>query len=74
MKTPVISSNLFAPGRKFLNLVPRVSSTLRNFALDFSQLSDALRKRLNFNIHMRQDFKNYCDWVVIFILFYISFL
>ena len=62
-KTQGISSNLFVLGRKFSNFVPRASSALRNFptflALDFSQLSDALRKRLNFHINVQQGLKNY---------------
>ena len=48
---------------EFSNFAPRASSTLRNFpkflALDFSQLSDALRKRLNFHINVQQGLKNY---------------
>ena len=68
-KTQGISSNLFPLGRKFSNLVPRASSALRNLptflALDFSQLSDALRKKL---INVRQGLKKTTEWVVKFIL------
>ena len=67
-KTQGISSKLFVLGRKFSNFVPRASSVLRNFptflALDFSQLSDALRKRLKFHIIVRQGFKKLLNGLV----------
>ena len=76
-----ISSNLLAVGRKFSSFVPRASSTLRNFptflALDFSQLSDALTKRLKFHINVRQGLKKVLNglldlsfyWVIISSIF-----
>ena len=76
-----ISSNLLAVGRKFFSFVPRASSTLRNFptflALDFSQLSDALTKRLKFHINVRQGLKKVLNglldlsfyWVIISSIF-----
>ena len=80
-KTQGISSKLFVLGRKFFNFVPRASSVLRNFptflALDFSQLSDALRKRLKCHIIVRQGFKKLLNglidlsfyWVIISSIF-----
>ena len=60
-KTQGISSNLLVLGREVSNFVPTASSTLRNFptffALDFPQLSDALRKSLKFHINVRQGLK-----------------
>ena len=83
-KTQGISSKLFVLGRDFSNFFPTASSTLRSFptllALDFPQLPDALRKRLTFQINVRQNLKKTTEWVVRFILFldylpiHISFL
>ena len=60
-KTEGISSNLFVLGWEFSNFVPGASSALRSFltflALDFPQLSDALRKRLKFHINERHGLK-----------------
>ena len=77
-----ISSELLAVGRKFSSFVPRASSTHRNFstflALDFSQLSDALTKRLKFHINVRQGLKKVLNGLFILLLGYhlinISFL
>ena len=80
-ETQRISSNLFVLGRKFSNSVPRASSALRYFptffALDFSQLSDALRKRFKFHINMQQGLKKLLNglldlsfyWVIITFIF-----
>ena len=67
-KTQGISSNLFVLGRKFSNFVPRASSAFRNFptflALDFSHLSDALRKRLKFHVSVRQGLEKLLNGLV----------
>ena len=75
-KTQGISSKLFVLGQKFSNFVSRASGTFRNslmfFALDFWQLSDALRKRLKY-INVQQGLKRilnglldlYFYWVTI---------
>ena len=69
-----ISSNLFVLGRKVSNFVPRASNTFRSFptfpALDFSQLSDALRKRLHISVSYQCAirFKKTAEWVVRLIL------
>ena len=80
-KTQGISSNLLVLGREVSNFVPTASSTLRNFptffALDFPQLSDALRKSLKFHINVRQGLKKLlnglldlsCCWIIISSIF-----
>ena len=80
-KTQGIFPNLFPLGRKFSNFVLRTSSTLRNFltflVLDFSQVSDALRKRLKFHINVRLGLKKLLNrlldlsfyWVIISSIF-----
>ena len=54
-----LSTNLFVLGRKFSKFVSMASSALGNFptflALDFSQLSGPLRKRLKFHNNVWQD-------------------
>ena len=69
-KTQGISSNLFVLGRKCSNFAPRESSALRNFppflALDISQLSDVLKKRLKFHINVRQGLKKLLNWLLDF--------
>ena len=71
-KTQGVSSNLFVLGQKFSNFVPTASSALWNLptflALDFPQLSYALRKRLKFHINVRQGLKKTTEWVLRFIL------
>ena len=56
-----VSSNLFVLSRKFSNFVLRLSSALGNFStslvLAFPQLLDALGKRLEFHINVKQDLK-----------------
>ena len=80
-KRQEISSNLFVLGRKFSNFVPGAFSALRNsptfLALDVSQLSDALRKRLKFHVNVRQGLKKLLNslldlsfyWVIISSIF-----
>ena len=52
-------------GRKFSYFVSMASSTLRNFpkffALNFWQLSDALRRRLKFYINVQQGLKRFLN-------------
>ena len=56
---------------EFSNFAPRASSALRNFptflALDFSQLSDALRKRFKKLLNELLDLSFY--WVIISSIF-----
>ena len=70
-KTQGISTNLFVLGRKFSDFAARASRTLRYFPnvsynLDFSQLLDAIRRRLKFHINVKQGLRKTPKWVVRF--------
>ena len=71
-----ICSNIFALGLKFSDFVPKASSVLRNFptflALDFPQLSDALRKRVRFHINLRKGLKRALNGLLDLSLYWVT--